>query len=55
MPINSRSRPKPASTPKIPRQLMIALSWPPSTGAITGASPEIKISREKKMARVRPS
>ena len=38
----------------MPRQSVTRLSWPPSTGAITGARPEIKISREKKINRSRP-
>ena len=53
-PAASRTRPNAASTPKMPRQSITRLSWPPSTGAITGARPEMRISREKKINNSRP-
>ena len=39
----------------MPRQVITRFSWPPSTGAITGASPETSTSREKKITSRRPS
>lgn len=49
------STPTTVRTTKTPRQSVIRSTWPPISGAMIGATPEISIRVEKNRAMSRPS